>query len=412
MQFSFFIRSIYMTSTEADARVRRVEALLQCSSSLISHIHLYGHSWSTIVDSVNEIKSRLKASSKALVVTVNCALVHDSTRSFCRELYRQIAELSDVKVDNIDKLRERVENFMKTLRPVVLVLLLYHAESLWCLPSSFLKAFFELPKWLSQDILKILTVSQLPFSQIETTETLSRPIEFSFPCFSRDEILQKIRLATSLDVNSISPILDTVYITCRDPKLIERMIEKLLKTSLPKLQKSCSVDVKVMMQLLKQCSSDVYSRYNESTSPGTSDYALPLFAKYLLIAAYCASNNPSASDRRFFSKNHTKQKKSKHIQKPESSEFSREKGPKGFDLQRLFFLYRSLLEQTGNWNPEAGNINVQINDLCAVGSIIRTSADGNLDQPKYKCAASYESIVHLSKSVGVDVGNYLFQTVV
>ncbi|VBB32783.1 unnamed protein product [Acanthocheilonema viteae] len=138
-------------------------------------------------------------------------------------------------------------------------------------------------------------------------------------------------------------------------------------------------------------------------------FCLSTSAKYLLIAAYCASYNPPSSDRRFFTKNHGKQRRRASTAKGLRSnlESAHETGPKPFPVQRLLFIYLAMLEKHDMRNHCAADIHAQVAELCAMGFLNRVSADGNLDTPKYRCIATFEFSEQLAKTMGIEIRDFL-----
>ena len=83
-----------------------------------------------------------------------------------------------------------------------------------------------------------------------------------------------------------------------------------------------------------------------SSAPYILSFDLPYYAKFFLIAAYLASNNPAKADRRLFVKNHGKERKKKRTQQKKQAE--QLLGPKPFPLDRLLAIFYAIIEEDVN----------------------------------------------------------------
>ncbi|VDM70485.1 unnamed protein product [Strongylus vulgaris] len=88
-------------------------------------------------------------------------------------------------------------------------------------------------------------------------------------------------------------------------------------------------------------------------------FILSLSSKYLLVASFCASHNPPATDRRYFVKFHGKEKRSDaRERRAELSAEQRETDAKAVDLQRIKCIYLAL---TNLYPVEDVDMNIDIN---------------------------------------------------
>ncbi|KAK5981902.1 hypothetical protein GCK32_006803, partial [Trichostrongylus colubriformis] len=126
---------------------------------------------------------------------------------------------------------------------------------------------------------------------------------------------------------------------------------------------------------------------------------LPLSTRFLLVASFCASHNPSSTDKRYFAKFHGKEKRSEaRERKAEQSAEQRDGEAKSAELQRIKCIYLAL----ANLYPVKGvnmdiDVNSQIATLCSTGSVARTTSAANLDQPKFRCLESFENINEIAQ---------------
>lgn len=93
-----------------------------------------------------------------------------------------------------------------------------------------------------------------------------------------------------------------------------------------------------------------------SNIPFTYD-DIPYTMKYLLIAAYLASNNSKATDKRFFLKGQFKNcgRKSHALNNREEEEDGKSMGAKYFPMERLIHIYRSLLDLNYDFGRQSGD---------------------------------------------------------
>lgn len=132
---------------------------------------------------------------------------------------------------------------------------------------------------------------------------------------------------------------------------------------------------------------------------------LPFHSKLLLIAAYLASYNPVSSDKRFFMKNHGKQRKTKAMLKAKAKEQSCQlTGPKAFPLDRMMAIFYSIVDE--NVSPMY-NVLSQLGSLVTLQFLAQVGHDG-LDQPKYKCIVGLDFIKQIANQVDLDVHRYLY----
>jgi len=132
---------------------------------------------------------------------------------------------------------------------------------------------------------------------------------------------------------------------------------------------------------------------------------LPYYSKFLLISAYLASYNPQKSDKRFFVKQHGKQRKTTQMIKAKEKLNSQLTGPKPFPMDRMLAIFYNIVED--RVNPTA-NIYSQITSLVHLQLLTAVSADA-LDQPKYKCNVNLDFIRNVCRTVQFDIYKYLYE---
>ncbi|KAG1650951.1 Origin recognition complex subunit 5 [Nymphon striatum] len=120
----------------------------------------------------------------------------------------------------------------------------------------------------------------------------------------------------------------------------------------------------------------------------TAVIELPFYSKFLLIAAYLSSYNPTRTDTRFFIK-----------------ATNQLLGPKPFPLDRLLAIFYSIVEERV---APTHVIFSQISSLVTLRLLTSIGCDGSLDVPKYKCSVSLDMIRNISRTVDFDIIRYLY----
>uniref|UniRef100_A0A1I7XJR6 Origin recognition complex subunit 5 C-terminal domain-containing protein n=1 Tax=Heterorhabditis bacteriophora TaxID=37862 RepID=A0A1I7XJR6_HETBA len=96
---------------------------------------------------------------------------------------------------------------------------------------------------------------------------------------------------------------------------------------------------------------------------------------------------------------HHKDKRSEARERAyELSSARKESGAAVADLQRITFIYLSLLRlYPTNHCQFNGDINSQITSLCCMGLLARTSSATNLDVPRYRSLLSLDTAMEIAK---------------
>ncbi|KAM3178955.1 hypothetical protein ACTXT7_001555 [Hymenolepis weldensis] len=174
---------------------------------------------------------------------------------------------------------------------------------------------------------------------------------------------------------------------------------------------------------------------------------LPLYPRYLLVAAYIASYNPKAADKRFLVKNTGKMSsRGKHTDKRVENTNNHLHGPRLFPLDRLIAIFYALLnleggdEESNRLPPLSSKLIGSVGALCGLGllasassalaagcgssstggntslletSVFRSSGhnDDPLFNPKYRCLVNLETAKVIARSIDIDISRYLFDFV-
>ncbi|KAL3990248.1 Origin recognition complex (ORC) subunit 5 C-terminus family protein [Acanthocheilonema viteae] len=404
-----------MSAMEATCskKLWQIVSVLRCRNSSISHLHVYGTTAGPRDEVMHKVIEEVKENDEVMVLRINCYVNHRSHKLFCQGLYNLLPHSkSGKKVENLESVFEECKAELEYVKSVVMVVILNNAEMLLNFPPSFLQALFSIPKKYGGTI-KLVSVARLPWTRFEITEHISSPVQFAFEALSKGEVQEALSTRLNFDNNFVRCMLDMVYSVCRDLNQLSYIIEKLWDTGTGDENWANSV----ASNKLKTCctvggqnrTDDLFYRSEKRPVEDGQTFCLSTSAKYLLIAAYCASYNPPSSDRRFFTKNHGKQRRRASTAKGLRSnlESAHETGPKPFPVQRLLFIYLAMLEKHDMRNHCAADIHAQVAELCAMGFLNRVSADGNLDTPKYRCIATFEFSEQLAKTMGIEIRDFL-----
>uniref|UniRef100_A0A7E4ZUG8 Origin recognition complex subunit 5 n=1 Tax=Panagrellus redivivus TaxID=6233 RepID=A0A7E4ZUG8_PANRE len=133
---------------------------------------------------------------------------------------------------------------------------------------------------------------------------------------------------------------------------------------------------------------------------------IPYYARFVLVAAYCASYNRKTSDLRYFARERDGKRRTAHKTKAETNTFQ-ETGPQTFSLPRLLGMVCFFMSDYLKYTDPIPDIQSLINQLCSTKLIVRTSSDVNLQKPKYRCEASYDRVVQVARSLDINLADFL-----
>jgi origin recognition complex subunit 5 len=152
--------------------------------------------------------------------------------------------------------------------------------------------------------------------------------------------------------------------------------------------------------------------------------ALPRCAKFLLIAAYLASNNPSTYDERLFGKSYKQTTRRKPKKSSKNSDAQQTDGPKAFSLDRLLHIYSCISQNDDTFDdkqtteyveslysqPYCSHFYHQISSLVNLRLLLQETTSNNLSKIWYRCCLDLELIEDIAKSVSFPLHNYLLDT--
>nr|XP_002740279.1 PREDICTED: origin recognition complex subunit 5-like [Saccoglossus kowalevskii] len=412
------------------------------SHAAYSSIFIYGHTASGKSAVITTILQTLQLP-HAIVNCVECY----TQRLLYEHILNQVGDVIPspdnnyscyARCDNMNDFVRLLKNLIeeKELGSRTLFIVLDKAERLRDMDANILPALLRLQE-LSNCNICVILISEIVLEKFRTGTGFHEPFVLHFPDYSKDEMLEIIShdcpsdYSPSFYISYVNLLMSIFYMVCRDlnelrhlaqlnfPKYIEPILKgEATVENAPKLWRNIQPHLQKALQTiyLREVSSAQWEKYQLENVEGAgslpnllslrSSVELPYYSKYLLIAAYLASYNPTRTDKRFFSKHHGKINKHK-LKKTEKISFQL-LGPKPFPLERLMAIFYSIVE--GKVAPTA-NIFSQISSLVSLHLVSHVSSDDQLDSAKYKCTVSLDFIRSIARTVNFDVVRYLYDFV-
>ncbi|CEF66883.1 Origin recognition complex subunit 5 [Strongyloides ratti] len=307
----------------------------------------------------------------------------------------------------------------------IIVILLRNAEYLTEFNSLFLKNFFEIPQ-CTEILIKFITVSKLPWHVISTKVGI-RPSTMEIVLSPLDRAETEWYLLNSLcnffedKENSafyykrselekyVDVFLQATYTFCRDinallflaKKCLEKLTNRNIGISGSKAKELQDINVIIF---------DVLSSYymgKQNNSEISKNINLPVIVRYAIVAAYCASFNPPSSDKRFFVKQHIKQRKTMYDVKKDPKNSLHELGPKSFSVDRFKMIFSFLLSKQDVIDPLSVGTADILENLCNLGMLGRSTKQTNFDFPKYRSILPMEFVEKVGDSIDITLKNFL-----
>ncbi|KAM6895220.1 origin recognition complex subunit 5 [Xenentodon cancila] len=307
------------------------------------------------------------------------------------------------------------------------------AELLRETDAHLLPALLRLQE-LVEDNVTVILLSEIVWDKFRPNTGCFEPLLLHFPDYSKGELQQILThdrhpsYSAEFYSSYINILLGVFYSACRDLRELRHLAAlnfskfceplaagKVKETDTHKLWKNIEPHLKKAMQTvyLREVSSLQWEQMQQTEENETgalrglsahTHVELPFYSKFLLIAAYLASYNPSRTDKRFFLKHHGKIKKTNFLKKNEKTS-NHLLGPKPFPLDRLLAIFYSVVDS--RVAPTA-SIFSQISSLVTLQLLAQVSHNDQLDAPKYKCAVSLDFICAISRTVNFDIMKYLY----
>lgn len=318
---------------------------------------------------------------------------------------------------------EHFVEFVGHLGGAEAVVVLQHAEQLRHMDANVLPALLALRQLASARV-SVVLLSEVAFEKYYSKLNLREPLQMSFPQYSMEQLQEILALDYPQGANLVDlPVseeffrsylrvfLPVFFRACRDLRELRHMSRKhFAQYCQPVLDGQ--VRMADALALWKRIApvfnasfSSLYLRIS-CKQPG-QELELPFYSKFLLIAAYLASYNSTKDDKRLFMKFHGKKRKTRHdVQRKSkpSTHLNTQIGPKAFSLDRLLAIFYSILEDKVGFN---NHLLIQVSSLVELQLLSLASEEAKLDERKYKCNVSFDTIQAIAKMVGFNVRKFL-----
>lgn len=322
------------------------------------------------------------------------------------------------------------------------IVVLDKSEQLRQMDYNLLPGFLRMRE-LSRIGITVILLSEIVFEKYYARGNIVQPLKVYFPRYSLEELLNILMLdyisakasiyknyKKTLDFdetffkNYLNLFLSVFHRACRDLSELRHMSKiNFMEYCRPIMNKELKLTDSLALwrriaPILKSSLEILYLRVQVDTESAQKQVAfskenlaqsleLPFYAKYLLIAAYLASYNPTKEDKKLFMKYQSKKSKTMREVKAKSKvseKLNTQLGPKAFSLDRLLAIFYAILEDKVGFN---NNLLVQVSSLVELQLLTALSDNFALDGQKYKCIVSFDFIQTISKMVGFNIRKYL-----
>jgi len=373
----------------------------------------------------------------------NCVAGY-SQRLMMETILKQLLGGEARRCDNISEFLNHLRHDMEPGVRSVIVLQL--ADRLRDMDANLLQSFTRLQELTGLNICCIFE-TRLDWGKFRPTHDILTPVPVHFPQYTQDQLEDIVAISLPGDrplsfkqgfAGLVLSVFQSVARCCKELIHISRV--NYPEYCRPVLEGECGEDdVKKLWvnveKPLRKCLSTVALREVSSkqylaaqkekeekeskkdSKDETTDFRplntvnvnritveLPYYSKFLLIAAYLASYNPQKSDKRFFVKQHGKQRKTVAMIKAKEKLNSQLTGPKPFPMDRMLAIFYNIVDD--RVNPTA-NIYSQMTSLVHLQLLTGVGSD-LLDQPKYKCNVNLDFIRNVCRTVQFDIYKYLY----
>ncbi|BES95712.1 Origin recognition complex subunit [Nesidiocoris tenuis] len=299
-------------------------------------------------------------------------------------------------VEYLDNLGDRCINFFAALQELTLIYTLTVIFISRVIPEKFditPAVILHFPQYNKDELTKIFQLFKPPYI---SEELYSNYISTALAVFIR--ATRDLNEMKNLILDNVSKYMEPINrgeATANDTLLLWRLVTPHLKASLNS----------AYLGIASENDTDPTKPELQTeliTHKKLRAFDLPYYAKYFLIAGYLASYNSPKHDRRLFLKNHGKQRKKnrKDVSKSQTTELL---GPKSFSLDRLLAIFYAIMEEKASLTV---NLMSQIASLVEL-RLLAKIGDGVIDNPKFKCMASYDCVAAVGSTLGFNLKKYL-----
>ncbi|XP_053659764.1 origin recognition complex subunit 5 [Anopheles marshallii] len=457
-----FVKHIAKIFPCRDAFVRKLYQYYRTGDPFPPALYIYGQSSTGKASIAREVlRSDERGFRCAHINAISCYTNKILFETIARQL--EGAELTQANNYSYDRKLEYVREFLAVLQQLnragSYVIVVQNAERLRDMSYNLLPMFLQLPEATGLNI-SVVLLSSLPFEKFYTKTGLPPIVKLFVPEYTRNEILRILMNDYTLHLerlvengepdkntnrknldwlsdvtlefhrNYVNLFLGTFWKVCRDIKELRLVAaecflpycEPLRDGTIPatdsmNLWRNITKTLKIALSTIYMRLGTQLTSSSRGISATTSTWMpqyieLPYYAKYLLIAAYLASNNATKEDKRLFVKNHGKQRKRLQTVNARAKvveKMTTKLGPKAFNIDRLLAIFYAILDEKVGLTC---NLMAQISTLVHLKLLTYTSVDrgsGTLDGSvtRLQCTVGLDFIMHIGRLVGFNVRQYL-----
>ncbi|KAJ2782951.1 hypothetical protein H4R18_001967 [Coemansia javaensis] len=230
-----------------------------------------------------------------------------------------------------------------------------------------------------------------------------------------------------VDLNELRHLVALLY-----PKFVQPVYERqAARSEFPRLFKLCQPYFAAASErlYLREISSGEWLKHSAVASAATAPedvtlaihrmadagdaLDLPYYTKFLLIAAFLASYNPTRLDAQYFARGPQqgaggrRGRRRGPAPKDATGGGSRQQllGPRAFAIERMLAIFYSIIAEPVDSSVD---VQIQIASLITLRLLSRASAGDRLDGVKCKCNVGLETIRAISRSVRFEVDRFLY----
>ncbi|XP_049287667.1 origin recognition complex subunit 5 [Anopheles funestus] len=457
-----FVKHIATLYPCRDAIVRKLYKYYRTGDPFPPALYIYGQSSTGKASIAREVlRSDGSDFRCAHINVISCYTNKILFETIARQL--EGTELTQANNYSYERKLEYVKDFLAALQQLnragSYVVVLQNAERLRDMAHNLLPLFLQLPEATGLNI-SVVLLSSLPFEKFYIKTGLPPVVKLFVPEYTRNEMqrilmndytlhIERLAKHEEFDKNTnnqsrdwlsavtqdfhrnyVNLFLGTFWKVCRDVKELRLVAgdcfvpycEPIRDGTIPatdamnlwrNITKTLKVALSTMYMRLGTRHTGTSSGISATTSTWLPQYIeLPYYAKYLLIAAYLASNNATKEDKRLFVKNHGKQRKRLQTVNARAKvveKMTTKLGPKAFNIDRLLAIFYAILDEKIGLTC---NLMAQISTLVHLKLLTYATVDGvggTLDGSvtRLQCTVGLDFIMHIGRMVGFNVRQYL-----
>eukprot|EP00850_Spirogloea_muscicola_P013899 SM000097S24752 [mRNA] locus=s97:20602:24116:+ [translate_table: standard] len=303
--------------------------------------------------------------------------------------------------------------------------------------ASLLPALLKLPELAGLPNLSIILISSVGWDGFWCGTGTREPLAVHFPDYTNDElcrILQARHPGSALYSAFLRATLQPFSRACRRVSEIGEALEPLFaEYTRPVTESSLDMHLwSLPMADGQSCACAV--TIADSSKQAALEFELPMWSKFLLMAAYVASRNPATTDADFFGyrggdlgkKRRRRRRSSGSAEDRQEFELqeARLRGPATFPLRRLLAILRCMLDPDDELCADGGSCMpllppgaplpadalMQLATLASIDLVARSggsAADILSNSAKFRCTAPAELVHQVAKSLGFPLNRYL-----